>query len=305
MKQPEYVGRFAPSPTGRLHFGSLVAAVASFAQARALGGRWLVRMEDLDPPRERAGAAQAIISDLAAFGMVSDLPVLFQSTRADAYAEALSQLDAQGLIFACGCSRKQLAGHAIYPGTCSKGLPPGASSRTLRVRCSGEISFHDKVQGPVMEQLERDAGAFVVRRADGLTAYQLAVVVDDGWQGVTEVVRGSDLLDSTGRQIFLQRALGLPTPEYAHLPIAINDRGNKLSKQTGAPELDPQNPLPLLVRAWQFLGQSLPPLKHTRRVPDFWGWAVENWQLSRVPGQPACAVDRHLAETVEPNTERV
>ncbi|MEM9531255.1 MAG: tRNA glutamyl-Q(34) synthetase GluQRS [Pseudomonadota bacterium] len=288
-----YVGRFAPSPTGRLHLGSLVAAMASYAQARAAGGRWLVRMEDLDPPRERPGAALAIEADLKRFGMEADEPVLYQSTRAEAYQTALDALDTQGRLFPCACTRKSLRGHAIYPGTCRNGLKPGETGRTLRVRVAGQIGFVDQLQGEQQQDLEREIGDFVVRRGDGLTAYQLAVVVDDAWQGVTEVVRGSDLLDSTPRQIYLQRLLDLPTPRYVHVPVAVNPAGTKLSKQTGATPVDPQNPLPALKSAWGLLGQAALP-GTLRATPDeFWEAAIPAWRLNRVPAVGEVAADRY------------
>ena len=288
-----YVGRFAPSPTGRLHLGSLVAAVASYAQARAAGGRWLVRMEDLDPPRERPGAAQAIEADLRRFGMQADEPVLYQSTRSAAYEAALDALQAQGQLFPCACSRKSLRGHAIYPGTCRGGLKPGEKGRTLRVRVAGRITFVDQLQGEQQQDLEREVGDFVVRRGDGLTAYQLAVVVDDAAQGVTEVVRGSDLLDSTPRQIYLQRLLGLPTPQYVHVPVAVNPAGTKLSKQTGATPVDPQNPLPALKAAWRLLGQAAPPGTPQASPAEFWEAAMPRWQLDHVPAVGEVAADRY------------
>lgn len=288
-----YVGRFAPSPTGRLHLGSLVAAVASYAQARAAGGRWLVRMEDLDPPRERPGAAQAIEADLKRFGMAADEPVLYQSTRSAAYQAALDALAAQQRLFLCACSRKSLRGHAIYPGTCRAGLAPGQTGRTLRVRVAGRVSFVDQLQGKQEQDLEREVGDFVVRRGDGLTAYQLAVVVDDAWQGVTEVVRGSDLLSSTPRQIYLQRLLGLPTPQYVHVPVAVNPAGTKLSKQTGATPVDPQNPLPALKAAWRLLGQAALPGTHRATPKEFWETAVPHWRLHRVPAVGEVSADRY------------
>ncbi len=278
----DYRGRFAPSPTGRLHFGSLVAAVASFARARTCSGAWLVRIEDLDPPRERPGAAQAMIQDLAHFGMHSDEPVLYQSGRDSAYREALNRLRDQGDLFPCGCARKDLKGHRVYPGTCEGGLPPGRSERSLRVRVRGTVSFTDAVQGPVTEVLADTTGAFIVRRADGLTAYQLAVVVDDHFQGITEVVRGSDLLDSTCRQIYLQTLLDLPRLDYVHLPIATGPGGEKLSKQTNAQPVDPQNPLPALVNAWRFLGQRAP-TGTIATVDQFWARALPLWRLENIP----------------------
>jgi glutamyl-Q tRNA(Asp) synthetase len=254
-----YTGRFAPSPTGPLHMGSLVAALASWLDARAAGGRWLVRMEDLDGPRCVPGAAEAILDTLRRLGLHWDGEVLTQSSRLEAYRSALERLQAQ--TYWCSCSRREVAdsslglaadGAPIYPGTCRDGARD--SGRALRVRTTSErIGFDDRVQGQQAQVLERDVGDFVLYRADGLFAYQLAVVVDDAAQGVTDVVRGADLLDSTPRQIHLQRLLGLPTPRYLHVPAAVNAAGEKLSKQTGAQPVDAS--MASVRRALRFLGQ--------------------------------------------------
>ncbi|MEM7708646.1 MAG: tRNA glutamyl-Q(34) synthetase GluQRS [Pseudomonadota bacterium] len=278
-----YVGRFAPSPTGRLHMGSLIAALASYAQARQQQGRWLLRMEDIDPPRERPGAAEAIEADLKRFGMSPDKPTLFQSTRTTAYQQALNRLKASGHVFPCGCSRRHLGHGHLYPQTCSGGLPPGRERRSWRVRVSGRYAFDDLLQGAYGQQLETEVGAFILWRADGQPAYQLAVVVDDYFQGITEVVRGSDLIGSTPRQLFLQRLLGLPQPAYLHLPVALNEQGNKLSKQTGARPIDPQQPMPALARAWSFLGQEEPPAEALTSPEAFWRWAPARWKANRIP----------------------
>ncbi|MGE0080848.1 MAG: tRNA glutamyl-Q(34) synthetase GluQRS [Thiohalomonadaceae bacterium] len=283
-----YVGRFAPSPTGPLHFGSLVAATGSFLRARAMGGRWLVRVEDIDPPREVPGAADAILRALEAFGLEWDGPVLYQSSRLDAYREALDALLTGGLAFACTCSRKdiaQLAGPSgVYPGTCRRrrGLPRAAHAIRVAV---GEtvVEFDDLLQGPQRQDLAREVGDFVVRRADGLFAYQLAVVVDDAFQGVTEVVRGADLLDSTPRQIHLQRLLGLPTPGYLHLPVAVDAAGQKLSKQTHAAPLDPARPLPAIAQALRFLGLAPGPELLEADPAAAWAWAIARFRLDHLP----------------------
>jgi glutamyl-Q tRNA(Asp) synthetase len=256
-----YAGRFAPSPTGPLHFGSLVAALASWHDARAAGGRWLVRMEDLDAPRTQPGAAEDILRTLQSLGLHGDGPVLFQSTRSMDYEKAIQSIKTH--TYWCGCTRREIAdsslglaadGAQIYPGTCRNGLPPGREPRALRVRVPDEvISFTDRVQGRIEQNLAREVGDFVLHRADGQFAYQLAVVVDDAAQGITDVVRGADLLDSTARQIYLQRLLGLPTPRYLHVPVAVNAAGEKLSKQTGATPIDPKTDVP---RALAFLGQN-------------------------------------------------
>jgi glutamyl-Q tRNA(Asp) synthetase len=291
MSERKYRGRFAPSPTGPLHFGSLVAAVGSYLSARAQGGEWLVRMEDLDPPREVKGAADDILRTLEAYGFEWDSEVLYQSRRRDAYESAIDILRHQGALYACGCTRKEIADSSVhgieglvYPGTCRTGLAAGRSARALRVRTDqAEIEFADRVQGRQHSSLERDIGDFVVRRADGLFAYQLAVVVDDAEQGITEVVRGADLLASTPRQIHLQQLLGAPTPDYLHLPAALNDRGEKFSKQTLARPLPPRDPLPELWRALEFLGQSPPPEWHGLRRADFWAAAIARWSEATIP----------------------
>ena len=231
MEETAYIGRFAPSPTGSLHFGSLIAAVGSYLQARKAEGRWLIRIEDLDPPRVVPGSEARILEDLARFGMESDGPIVRQSDRSDAYEAALETLDRAGLLFPCACTRSELP-PGPYPGTCREGIPPGRTGRSLRVRVDHRpLEFTDLIQGPQTENLAETCGDFVVRRADGYFAYQLAVVVDDAWQNVTEVVRGADLLDSTGRQRHLQRALGLPHPQTLHLPIVLDEAGRKLGKR--------------------------------------------------------------------------
>jgi glutamyl-Q tRNA(Asp) synthetase len=294
-----YRGRFAPSPTGPLHFGSLVAALGSYADARAARGEWLVRMEDLDPPREQAGAADAILAALEAFGFEWDGPVVWQSRRGDAYRDALDRLAALGATYPCACTRKELQdsalaapdGSLVYPGTCREGLPPGKAMRAVRVRVGDAVvAFDDAVQGCVVQHLAREVGDFVVRRADGLVAYQLAVVVDDAAQGITDVVRGADLLDSTPRQIHLQRLLGLPTPRYAHLPVAVNGAGEKLSKQTLAAPVDPAQPAPALVAALAFLGQAPPMALGRADARTVVAWAAANWARDRVPRVRALAV---------------
>ncbi len=238
-----YCGRFAPSPTGPLHAGSLAAALASWLDARAHGGAWLVRIEDIDPPREVAGATAAIVRTLARFGLEPDEPVVLQSRRSALYEEAFARLRTAALAYPCTCSRRDIDSAAraaglpagVYPGTCRE-RPAGARARPAwRVRVPDEtVAFADRACGHFAQHLAREVGDFVVRRADGRWAYQLAVVVDDAEQGITDIVRGADLLDNTPRQIFLQRALGFATPRYLHVPVVTNERGEKLSKQTGA-----------------------------------------------------------------------
>jgi glutamyl-Q tRNA(Asp) synthetase len=292
MGQTEYVGRFAPSPTGPLHFGSLVAALGSYLEARTRGGRWLLRMEDVDEPRCSVAAAEEILRTLEVCGFEWDGAVMVQSGRKERYREVLGELNNRGLVYPCACTRRELAdsalapdGAAIYPGTCRSGLPPGKEARAWRVRVeSHAIGFDDAVQGAQHQSLAREVGDFVLLRADGYFAYQLAVVVDDADQGVTHIVRGADLLDSTPRQIFLQRCLGLPTPAYAHLPVVVNAAGEKLSKQTQAPAIDRRDPVPALLDAMRFLGQTRPPEIGSRTATaDFWAWAKSVWRLERVP----------------------
>lgn len=295
MNSP-YRGRFAPSPSGPLHFGSLVAAVGSYLDARTQGGEWLVRMEDVDTPRNVPGAADDILRTLAAFGFEWDGPVLYQSKRFDAYADALDRLKQAGLLYGCACSRKEIAdsathaaidGGLAYPGTCRGGLPAGRQARAWRLRVGAEETvFVDRLQGRVVQHLEHDVGDFVLRRADGLFAYQLAVVVDDAWQGINTVVRGADLLASTPRQIWLQRCLGYPVLTYAHLPVAANPAGEKLSKQTRAQALSVDQAAAELVRALRFLGQGVPDALARGAVADVWAWAGENWTFDVVPRQP-------------------
>jgi glutamyl-Q tRNA(Asp) synthetase len=255
-----YRGRFAPSPTGQLHFGSLVAAVGSWLCARHGNGEWLLRMEDIDPPREVAGSAASILSALPAFGLVADAPPLFQSQRMAAYDAAFDRLRAAGLVFTCWCSRSDLAasGGAHRDGHCvarpDPDRPPAWRMRVPDI----EVAFDDALQGPQRQNLRESAGDFVIRRVEGLYSYQLACVVDDAFQRVTEVVRGSDLLDSTARQIWLQRCLGLPTPGYRHLPLAMDADGCKLSKSTRAFPVDPACPLPALQQALAFLHVPVP-----------------------------------------------
>jgi glutamyl-Q tRNA(Asp) synthetase len=286
-----YRGRFAPSPTGPLHFGSLVAAAGSFLQARASGGEWLVRIEDIDPPREVAGAADDILRTLERLGLHWDGPVLYQSARRDAYRDAIESLRHAGAVYSCGCSRREIADSSlrgiegpIYPGTCRVGLAPGREERALRVRTdSVAIAFEDRWQGRIDSVLANDVGDFVVRRADGFVAYQLAVVVDDAAQEITEVVRGADLLLSTPRQLHLQRLLGLPTPAYAHLPAVVNVHGEKLSKQTGAPPIADDPAVPLLRRVLSFLGQRVSAPDDVADVESLWRFAVATWDPRQAP----------------------
>jgi glutamyl-Q tRNA(Asp) synthetase len=296
--RPSATGRFAPSPTGDLHFGSLRAAVASFLQARSCGGHWLVRIEDIDPPREVAGSARRILRDLQRFGMRPDLPVLFQSTRYAAYRAALRDLIDRGLAFQCGCSRADLPRSGVYPGTCRHGLPRGKRARTVRLRVPAQaVSFTDQIQGEVEENLEQTVGDFVLWRADDLPAYQLAVVVDDAYQQVTQVVRGADLLTSTARQIYLHRCLALPVPTYAHYPVVSGTDGQKLSKRLGSDPIATGEPARALEAALRFLGQPCP---GGLDLDSLWRWAEDNWRLSAVPREACAAVTPQPSEPGKP-----
>lgn len=301
-----YVGRFAPSPTGPLHFGSLVAAMGSYLRAMSLNGRWLVRMEDIDPLREVRGAADQILRTLDAYGFEWHGEVMWQSSRSEAYRAALEELGKSGLAYPCDCSRKLLAESraalqlppGVYPGTCRGRKMTNARKRqAMRVLVDGpEIAFVDQLQGEQRQNLLHEVGDFVVFRADGQYAYQLAVVVDDAAQGITEVVRGSDLLDSTPRQIYLQQVLGLTTPRYLHLPVAVNRDGEKLSKQTHAAPLSDADPLPALWLALDFLGQEPPVELREAGVAAFWQWAISHWRQDRVP---ACLAVLHVASAAQ------
>lgn len=321
-----YRGRFAPSPTGPLHFGSLVAAVGSYLAAKHHQGIWLVRMEDLDTPRCVPGAAEDILRTLEIFGLHSDEPVLYQSQRTAAYEEALHQLQARGAVYPCCCTRKEIADSAlhgieglVYPGTCRAGIPSGREGRAWRVRTDllpSPLEFDDALQGGspdtvcesdecgrgsqaaapvngcsavtcrsrITQNLEREIGDFVVKRADGLYAYQLAVVVDDAYQGITHIVRGADLLASTARQIYLQRLLGLNTPAYMHLPVAVNAAGEKLSKQTLAAPVDTAQPVATLLRVLDFLRQQPPAALADGDVASVLAWAVQHWDAAKLRG---------------------
>jgi glutamyl-Q tRNA(Asp) synthetase len=287
-----YVGRFAPSPTGPLHFGSLVAAAASFLQAKVNNGRWLLRIEDIDPPREQPGAANAIIEALRRYGFEWDGEVLYQSDSRASHDAALATLIERKLAYRCGCSRADLADApqgdlgSIYPGTCRDRKIVGDASIRLRTN-DAPISFDDALQGHVAQRLESGSGDFVICRRDGLIAYHLAVVVDDEQQGVTEVVRGIDLLDSTPRQICLQQSLGFKTPRYAHIPVVTNSSGEKLSKSTHAAGIPMHDIAPVLIEALRAL-QLAPPAKLTREsIAGIWSWAVEHWRIGPLVGLKA------------------
>ena len=279
-----------------MHFGSLVAAVASYLQARAHNGLWLLRIEDIDPPREQAGATELIIDALETYGFEWDGDVIYQSKSAAAHHAALNTLLDRGLAYPCGCSRKDLSGAergplgTIYPGTCRDGC--SAKETAIRLRTNDEpISFVDTLQGTQTQRLESESGDFIIRRRDGLVAYQLAVVVDDALEGISEIVRGIDIMDSTQRQIWLQQLLDYRTPRYVHVPVITHPNGDKLSKLTGAPGIPRDNPRPVLVAALDALRQGPPADLSSSSISDIWLWAVENWKLEPLRGLTAVISD--------------
>lgn len=293
-----YTGRFAPSPTGPLHMGSLLAAMASWCDARAHGGQWLLRIEDVDEVRTRPGAVDHIFSTLENCCLTWDGPVMVQSQRKERYQDVLNQLQKKGQVFWCSCTRSELARTSVisvYPGTCRCHLLPEPDcAARIRVTCPTAIPFNDRIFGEQAENPEQAVGDFVIRRRDGYFAYQLAVVTDDADQGVTHVVRGADLLDNTARQIYLQQSLGFSTPGYAHLPLIINPNGEKLSKQTGALAIDINQPTPSLWLCLDLLKQSPPPELKPASPGELLAWAVKHWDISAIPAQHFLAADRRI-----------
>ncbi|WP_034619143.1 tRNA glutamyl-Q(34) synthetase GluQRS [Chitinibacter tainanensis] len=293
-----YVGRFAPSPTGLLHMGSLMAAVASFLEARTRGGRWLLRIEDLDPPREMSGAAETFPREMLRFGMQWDGEVIKQSQRHDRYQQVLDELLASQLAYRCSCSRKLLQADGQlgidgfrYVGRCRDLLVPIDVQHAIRVKVPDEVtSVQDAVQGLIAHNLWRELGDFTVLRADGFWAYQLAVVVDDADCGVTHIVRGADLLDSTTRQCYLQQILGFSTPAYLHIPVITNSSGEKLSKQTLAPALLAENEVLQLWQALYLLWQEPPEYLRKVSLPELWAWAFAHWHAGKMPQKRSVAV---------------
>lgn len=298
----EYRGRFAPSPTGPLHFGSLLTALAGYLQAKSQRGQWYVRIEDLDTPRCLPGGAASILRTLDRFGLHWDGKVVYQSRRREIYEAAVTRLQLDGWLYPCRCSRKELEQTGpVYPGHCRhKSIDP-SQPHALRIRVDpNPIVFHDRVQGRQRWRLTEQCGDFVVRRRDGIHAYQLAVVIDDAELGVTEVLRGSDLLDSTARQIYLQRRLGLATPAYCHIPVLVDGKGYKLSKQTGAPAVDAHNPGPAIFELLRLLRQNPPSELRRAPVKVILDWAVAHWRAELLPLQPRIAImagnPNHLEE---------
>jgi len=278
MNTSRYIGRFAPSPTGPLHLGTLVAAMASYLEARTHLGQWLLRIEDLDPPREIPGSTLQIIHSLENLGFEWDQNIIYQSQRDNYYLEMMESLKTEHMAYACSCSRKMFSGP--YPGTCRNKHLKRRSDIAIRVLTHNElIEFNDGLKGSISQKLEEKIGDFVIRRKDGLFAYQLAVVVDDALQNITHVVRGEDLLDSTPRQIHLQQLLGYPTPEYTHTPLVLDDNGQKFSKSSYKGSI-PELSLKTLIQAWHHLKQQPVSENDFDNFNDFWKWAIQNWNIN-------------------------
>jgi glutamyl-Q tRNA(Asp) synthetase len=297
-----YIGRYAPSPSGPLHFGSLVAAMASYLEARANNGLWLLRIDDLDIPRTMPGATDSIFKTLEALGFEWHGEITYQSRRTEAYINAFEALSQQDLIYPCACTRKEIADSAtqgidsfIYPGTCRQGVSHLKEHYAWRIKSAPiNISINDAIQGLITQNIGTDIGDFVLKRADGLFTYQLATVVDDAHQSVTHILRGADLLDSTPRQVYLQKILNIAQPEYAHIPVATNALGEKLSKQTLATSLDIQQTSTLLWQALDFLGQNPPNTLKRETTGQIWQWAKSHWQLDHVPRQRTINITKYL-----------
>lgn len=291
MPTSNYRGRFAPSPTGPLHFGSLLTALGSYLDAKSQGGLWFLRIDDLDPPRVVPGAVDAILRALDVYGLEWDGAVQYQSQHSAAYAAAFAKLQANALVYPCACSRREIADSQvgqgqtlIYPGTCRLGLAPGKIARAWRLNTQdAQVGFEDRLQGVISHNLAQVSGDFVVQRADGLFAYQLAAVVDDAALEITHVVRGADLLDSSLRQVYLQQLLGLASPSYLHLPVVLNAQGEKLSKQTLAPALDLQQPQQTLLQALTYLQHPAPPALRHASIEELLEWSINNWNPAHLP----------------------
>lgn len=290
LSVPDYRGRFAPSPTGALHFGSLITAVGSYLEAKSHNGEWLVRIENLDKPREIPAASHEILRALEILGMEWDHEVIYQDQRKDTYENVLTILNKRGLTYSCTCTRKEIADSSItgtsgqiYAGTCRNNVHNKDRPSAVRIKTDNNIiEFEDSLNGLISQKLESKTGDFILRRSDGVYAYQLAVVADDATHGITNIVRGADLLDSTPRQIYLQKLLGYSTPAYMHLPVAVNNQGKKLSKQTKSALLDISNPVKQLIEAVNFLGQEPPIELLENNVSSFWKWAIENWHPEKI-----------------------
>jgi glutamyl-Q tRNA(Asp) synthetase len=291
MSTSSYIGRYAPSPTGPLHFGTLVAAVGSYLQAKSRQGKWLMRIEDVDTTRSVAGAADDMQQTFESFGFEWDGEVIYQSLRTEHYEQALAALTKKNLVYPCTCSRKQIADGiiegspvGIYNGKCRFRTLPLNGEYALRIHVNDiAIAFEDQVMGKYSQQLNTECGDFVIKRRDGLFAYQLAVVVDDALQGITEIVRGTDLLDSTARQIYLQQQLGYAQPGYLHLPLVVDENKQKLGKSTGGATLERSQPVKSLFAALKHLGQQPPAELETSELNSFWQWAIEHWDIQKIP----------------------
>ena len=302
--QSVYRGRFAPSPTGPLHFGSLIAAMGSYLQAKHQHGTWLIRIDDIDPAREQKGASKAILKALEVFGFEWDEDVLYQSSHLKRYQEAINDLIKQQKAYPCSCSRKSILketgqcndeGEVIYPGLCRYGPLINKAETTdysIRLRCNNDaICFNDPIQGKHTINLEKHIGDFIIQRRDQHFSYHLATGVDDAEQNITEVVRGADLLNCTGSQLYVQHALSLASPQYCHLPIAVNADGHKLSKQNHAEALEVKSAVPLLYQSLKFLGQMPPRYLMGCNQKDVWNWAKSHWRLDLVPKQSKLKID--------------
>ncbi len=288
-----YRGRFAPSPTGPVHFGTLIAAVGSYLQAKKNNGEWLIRIEDVDITRKVKDADSDILNTLESFGFEWDGDIMYQSRQTEYYENTLQQLMAQSLVFPCTCSRKQLAetGEQLYPGICRQRRLPETKEHALRLLAKNiTVEFTDAIMGKQKQNIKQQCGDFIIKRRDHLFAYQLAVVVDDARQQITEIVRGSDLLDCTARQIYLQQQLHYTSPDYCHLPLAIDKTGNKISKSEGAARVDIQHKEKLLLTALVFLGQHPPSQLSGSHCSDIWQWAISHWNINTVPKKPYLSI---------------
>lgn len=279
----DYIGRFAPTPSGPLHFGSIIAALASYLDAKKNKGLWLLRIDDLDTPRSKPGAVDTILRTLETLALQWDRDVVYQSNRQHAYDAALEHLQQRGLLYKCFCTRKQIKGRR-YPGTCRHLQVLPDKQFAVRIITNSEpVGFTDKIQGDYYQNLQQESGDFIVRRADGLFAYHLACITDDAWQGITDIVRGADLIDSTPQQIYLQRQLGLTTPVYSHFPVATDINGKKISKRLGGLDaLLDRHPATLLLEALSFLGQNIHPGLTKATPVEVIVSAIENWDISRI-----------------------
>ena len=291
MQESSYIGRFAPTPSGPLHFGSIIAALGSYLQARINQGKWLVRIDDIDQSRSIPGIDKLILDQLERLGLFWDETVVYQSQRHELYQDAIDRLEYLNCIFPCACSRKDLS-EKSYPGTCRKGIKTGNSGRAIRIKTNNnEIGMDDQLQGYYAQLLESEVGDFIIKRSDGFYADHLAVVVDDAEQKVTDIVRGVDLLDSTPRQVYLQRLLEVNTPSYLHLPIAVDKTGRKISKTNKAESINANNPGTTLFAVLNFLGQAPPVDIMDSDVESLLNWSIQNWDINSIPKQKEIKID--------------